>query len=140
MWLGNALPVQISSTALFVCTSSFLVSAEPGGSSPMNFQMQPSSSSSSKESQMLSNRIILLLLVDSLLLLDSLLQFPVALSTGGFATASDFDGLAASPSFDDSRASSPTSLSALPLASAEPMGIGTSQMPRYSWSYWAQPK
>ena len=118
MWLGNALPVQISSTALFVCTSSFLVSAEPGGSSPMNSQMQPSSSPS--VSQMLSNCIILCWLK------------LVALSTGGFATASDFDGLAAYPSFDDSQASSPTSLSALPLASAEPMGIGTSQMPRYS--------
>ena len=107
MGLVNAPRVQISSTALFVCTSSFLVSAEPGGSSPMN-------------SQMLSNCIILCWLK------------PVALSTGGFATASDFDGLAASPSFDDSWASSPTGLAALPLASSEPMGIDTSQMLRYS--------
>ena len=57
---------------------------------------------------------------------------PVALSTGGFATASDFDGLAASPSFDDSWASSTNSHSALPLAASEPMGIDTSQMLRYS--------
>ena len=119
MWLGNALPVQISSTALFVCTSSFLVSAEPGGSSP---QGSPRSSRVllQRESQMLSNCIILCWLK------------PVALSTGGFATASDFDGLAASPSFDDKWASSPTSISALPLASAEVMGSETSQMARYS--------
>ena len=119
MGLGKAPPVQISSTALFVCTSSFLVSAEPGGSSPRKSQMLPSGSFP-MSSQMLSNCIILCWLK------------PVALSTGGFATASDFDGLAASPSFDDSRASSPTSLSTLPLASAEPMGIETSQMARYS--------
>ena len=107
IWLDNTLPLQISSTALFVCTSSFLVSAEPGRSSPMKSQTEP--------------------LVDSPRCWQSQM-----LATGGFATASDFDGLLQVLLLLLPLLDSLSLHSALPLAESEPMGIDTSQMLRYS--------